>query len=129
MVALALPHTVATAEEAWLRAILLGSEEQRELMLDDCVVVHGPVGFIHGREVFLEYNSTMGAIVEAEASDVHVVEHPGVAIVSCHQKMRVEMATGRTPFLIQAGVTRVWFRSADGLKLGFQQLSRRQPVI
>ncbi|MBY6685623.1 DUF4440 domain-containing protein [Rhodococcus sp. BP-149] len=122
-------RTIDGAEEAWLRAIQEGTDDQRELMLDECTVVHGPVGHIHGREEFLEYNASMGAIVEAETSDVLVVEHPGVAIVSCHQRMRVRMDAELTPFLIQAGVTRVWFDTPDGWKLGFQQLSRRQPVM
>jgi hypothetical protein len=123
------PRTVDAAEQAWLRAILQGNDEQRELMLDDCSVVHGPVGYIHGREEFLDYNSTMGRVEDAGTTDVLLVEHPGVAIVSCHQRMRVRMDADLTPFLIQAGVTRVWFEGTDGWKLGFQQMSRRQPVM
>jgi len=122
-------RTIDDAEDAWLRAIQEGIDDQRELMLDDSTVVHGPVGHIHGREEFLDYNASMGAIVEAATSDVLVVEHPGMAIVACHQRMRVRMDADLTPFLIQAGVTRVWFDTAAGWKLGFQQLSRRQPVM
>ncbi|MFI6668102.1 hypothetical protein ACIBM1_24600 [Streptomyces sp. NPDC050481] len=46
------PATVAEAEDAWLVAITKGDEEQRRLMLPDCVIVHGPVGNTHERESF-----------------------------------------------------------------------------
>ena len=122
------PNSIGPAESAWLQAISRGNDAQRDLMLADCVLVHGPVGNIHDREEFLRYNLTMGAIASAVTTDVHVVESPGMAIVSCHQKMRVEFASDLTPFLIQAAVTRVWFSTAEGWKLGLQQLSRRQPT-
>ncbi|GFJ87775.1 hypothetical protein [Phytohabitans rumicis] len=68
------PDTVAQAEAAWLVAITKGSEERRELMLPDCVVVHGPVGNVHDRERFLSYDASMGPIVEAETSAVTCLE-------------------------------------------------------
>lgn len=64
------PATVTEAEDAWLVAITKGDEEQRALMLPDCVIVHGPVGNVHERERFLGYNASMGATVEAETSEV-----------------------------------------------------------
>ncbi|MFL5993652.1 MAG: hypothetical protein ACJ736_04940 [Streptomyces sp.] len=63
------PATVAEAEDAWLVAITRGDEEQRQLMLPDCVIVHTPVGNTHERERFLGYNASMGATVEAETSE------------------------------------------------------------
>src|SRR4051794_33353092 len=83
------PATVAEAEDAWLVAITKGDEEQRQLMLPDCVIVHGPVGNIHERERFLGYNASMGATVDAETSEVTCRERGGRAIVTCFQKMLI----------------------------------------
>ncbi|CAM5708462.1 nuclear transport factor 2 family protein [Streptomyces canus] len=64
------PATVAEVEAAWLAAITKGDEEQRELMLPDCVVVHGPAGNVHERERFLGHNASVVATVEAETREV-----------------------------------------------------------
>ena len=121
------PATVAEAEDAWLVAITKGDEEQRELMLPDCVIVHGPVGNFHERERFLAYNASMGATVEAETSEVTCRERDGRAIVTCFQKMRIRRLPDLPPFLVQAVATRVWFSTDEGWRLGHMQLSRRQP--
>jgi hypothetical protein len=119
--------TVAQAEAAWLVAITRGSDERRELMLSDCVVVHGPLGNVHDRERFLRYDASMGPIVEAETSEVTCLERGGRAIVTCFQKMRVRRLPDLPPFLVQAVATRVWFSTDEGWRLGHMQLSRRQP--
>lgn len=80
-----IPATVAEAEAAWLVAITNGDEEKRELMLPDCVIVHGPVGNVHERERFLGCKASMGATVEAETSQVTCLERGGRAIVMCFQ--------------------------------------------
>lgn len=121
------PATVAEAEDAWLVAITKGDEEQRQLMLPDCVIVHGPAGNIQERESFLGYSASMGATVEAETSEVTCRERGGRAIVTCFQKMRIRRLPDLPPFLIQAVATRVWFSTDEGWRLGHMQLSRRQP--
>jgi hypothetical protein len=121
------PDTVAQAEAAWLVAITKGDEEKRELMLPDCVIVHGPVGNVHEREPFLDYDVSMGPVVEAETSEVTCRERGGRAVVTCFQKMRVRRLPDLPPFLVQAVATRVWFATGDGWRLGHMQLSRRQP--
>jgi hypothetical protein len=123
------PATVEEAEAAWLAAITSGKEEQRLLMLSDCVVVHGPVGHVHDRETFLRYNATMGPTVAAEAAEVTCQEYAGRAIVTCLQKMRVALVADLPPFLIQAVATRIWFSTQGGWRLGHMQLSRRQPPV
>jgi len=65
------PATVAEAEDAWLVAITKGDEEQRQLRLPDCVIVHGPAGNLHERESSLGCNASMGATVEAGTSEVN----------------------------------------------------------
>jgi hypothetical protein len=122
-----MPDTVAQAEAAWLVAITKGDEEQHELMLPDCVVVHGPVGNVHERERFLSYNASMGPTVEAETSEVTCRERGGRAIVRCFQKMRIRRVPDLPPFLVQAVARRVWFLTDEGWRLGHMQLSRRQP--
>jgi hypothetical protein len=122
------PATVASAEAAWLAAIAGTEDAQRQLMLPDCVVVHGPVGYVHDRETFLRYNSTMGAIIAAETGEVDVREFDGQAIVTCYQKLRVEFVPDLAPFLIQAAVTRIWTWTDEGWRLRHMQLSRRQPA-
>jgi hypothetical protein len=122
------PATVAEAEDAWLVAITKGDEEQRELMLPDCVIVHGPVGNIHERDRFIAYNASMGATVEAETSEVTCRERGERAIVTCFQKMRIRRLPDLPPFLVQAVATRVWFSTDEGWRLGHMQLSRRQPA-
>ncbi|MEU0074510.1 nuclear transport factor 2 family protein [Streptomyces sp. NPDC006332] len=121
--------TVSQAEAAWLVAITQGDEEQRALMLPDCVIVHGPVGNVHDRERFLAYNASMGATVEAETSEVTWREREGRAIVTCFQKMRIRRVPDLPPFLVQAVATRVWFATDEGWRLGHMQLSRRQPAV
>lgn len=121
-----MPATVAEAETAWLVAITKGDDEQRELMLPDCVVVHGPVGNVHEPERFLGYNAFMGATVEASTSEVTCRERGGRAIVTCFQKMRIRRVPDLPPFLVQAVATRVWFSTDEGWRLGHMQLSRRQ---
>jgi hypothetical protein len=123
------PATVAEAEAAWLVAITKGDEEQRELMLSDCVIVHGPVGNVHEREPFLSYNASMGPTVEAETSEVTCRERGGRAIVTCFQKMRIRRLPDLPSFLVQAVATRVWFSTDEGWRLGHMQLSRRQPPV
>ncbi|MEU6225211.1 nuclear transport factor 2 family protein [Streptomyces sp. NPDC047042] len=120
--------TVAEAEAAWLVAITKGDEEQRALMLPDCVIVHGPVGNVHDRERFLTYNASMGTTLEAETSEVTCREREGRAIVTCFQKMSIRRVPDLPPFLVQAVATRVWFATAEGWRLGHMQLSRRQPA-
>ncbi|GKQ41952.1 nuclear transport factor 2 family protein [Streptomyces sp. A012304] len=124
-----MPDTVARAEAAWLVAITLGDEEQRRLMLPDCVVVHAPVGNVHDRERFLGHNASMGATLEAETSEVTCLERGGRAIVTCYQKMRIRRVPDLPPFLVQAVATRVWFSTDEGWRLGHMQLSRRQPPV
>ncbi|MEU9168654.1 nuclear transport factor 2 family protein [Streptomyces sp. NPDC048420] len=121
--------TVSQAEAAWLVAITKGDEEQRALMLPDCVIVHGPVGNVHDREGFLAYNASMGATLEAETSEVECRERAGRAIVTCFQKMSSRRVPDLPPFLVQAVVTRVWFATDEGWRLGHMQLSRRQPAV
>ena len=121
------PAPVSEAEAAWLVAITKGDEEQRALMLPDCVIVHGPVGNVHDRERFLTYNASMGATLEAETSEVTCQEREGRVIVTCFQKMRIRRVPDLPPFLVQAVVTRVWFATDEGWRLGHMQLSRRQP--
>ena len=123
-----MPGTVARAETAWLVAITKGDEEQRALMLPDCVIVHGPVGNIHDRERFLAHNASMGATIEAETSEVTCRERGGRAVVTCFQKMRIRRVPDLPPFLVQAVATRVWFSTDEGWRLGHMQLSRRQPT-
>ncbi|MBO4253304.1 nuclear transport factor 2 family protein [Streptomyces griseorubiginosus] len=120
--------TVARAEAAWLVAITEGDEQQRALMLPDCVIVHGPAGNVHDRERFLTYNASMGATLEAETSEVTCREGGGRAVVTCFQKMRIRRVPDLPPFLVQAVVTRVWFATDEGWRLGHMQLSRRQPA-
>lgn len=120
--------TVARAEAAWLVAITEGDEQQRALMLPDCVIVHGPVGNVHDRERFLTYNASMGATLEAGTSEVTCRESGGRAVVTCFQKMRIRRVPDLPPFLVQAVVTRVWFATDEGWRLGHMQLSRRQPA-
>src|SRR4051812_18162475 len=124
-----MPDPVAQAEAAWLVAITKGSEEQRELMFPDCVIVHGPVGNVHDRERFLSYNASMGPVVEAETSEVTCLEGEGRAIVTCFQQMRIQRSPNLPPFLVQAVATRVWFSTEEGWRLGHMQLSRRQPPV
>ena len=124
-----MPDTVARAEAAWLVAITQGDEEQRALMLPDCVIVHGPVGNVHDRERFLAYNASMGATIEAETSEVTCREREGRAIVTCFQKMSIRRVPDLPPFLVQAVATRVWFPTDEGWRLGHMQLSRRQPAV
>ncbi|MGW1627008.1 nuclear transport factor 2 family protein [Streptomyces sp. NPDC002172] len=124
-----MPATVAQAEAAWLVAITKGDEEQRHLMLPDCVIVHGQVGNVHDRERFLGYNASMGPTVEAETSEVTCRERGGRAIVTCFQKMRIRRLPDLPPFLVQAVATRVWFSTDEGWRLGHMQLSRRQPSV
>ncbi|WP_329224423.1 nuclear transport factor 2 family protein [Streptomyces canus] len=121
------PAKVAEAEDAWLVAITKGDEEQRQLMLPDCVIVHGPAGNVHERESFLGHNASMGATVEAETSEVTCRERGGRAIVTCFQKMRIRCLPDLPPFLVQAVATRVWFSTDEGWRLGHMRLSRRQP--
>lgn len=121
------PGAVSQAEAAWLVAITKGDEEQRELMLPNCVIVHGPVGNVHGPERFLSYNASMGPTVEAETSEVMCRERGERAIVTCFQKMRIRRSPDLAPFLVQAVATRVWFSTDEGWRLGHMQLSRRQP--
>lgn len=121
------PETVADAEAAWLVAITKADEEQRELMLPDCVIVHAPVGNVHERERFLSYNASMGPVIKAETSEVTCRERGGRAIVTCFQKMHVLRSPDLPPFLVQAVATRVWFSTDEGWRLGHMQLSRRQP--
>ncbi|MFD8656369.1 MULTISPECIES: nuclear transport factor 2 family protein [Streptomyces] len=121
------PEEVAQAEAAWLVALTKGDEEQRALMLPDCVIVHGPVGNVHDRERFLRYNASMGATLEAETSEVTCQEREGRVIVTCFQKMRIRRVPDLPPFLVQAVATRVWFSTDEGWRLGHMQLSRRQP--
>ncbi|WP_051947838.1 nuclear transport factor 2 family protein [Streptomyces scabiei] len=71
------PETVAQAEAAWLVAITKGDEEQRALMLPDCVFVHGPVGNVRGHERFLGHGASVGPTVEVETSEVACVEPGG----------------------------------------------------
>ncbi|GAQ65535.1 nuclear transport factor 2 family protein [Streptomyces scabiei] len=123
------PATVAQAEAAWLVAITKGDEEQRHLMLRDCVIVHGPVGNVHDRERFLTYNASMGATETAETSEVMCRERGGRAIVTCYQKMNIRRVPDLPPFLVQAVATRVWFSTDEGWRLGHMQLSRRQPSV
>ncbi|AZP22745.1 nuclear transport factor 2 family protein [Streptomyces aquilus] len=123
------PDTVSQAEAAWLVAITKGDEEQRALMLPDCVIVHGPVGNVHDRERFLAYNASMGATLEAETSEVTCRERGGRAIVTCYQKMSIRRVPDLPPFLVQAVATRVWFATDEGWRLGHMQLSRRQPAV
>ncbi|MFF5138570.1 nuclear transport factor 2 family protein [Streptomyces sp. NPDC013157] len=123
------PDTVSQAEAAWLVAITKGEEEQRALMLPDCVIVHGPVGNVHDRERFLAYNASMGATLEAETSEVTCRERGGRAIVTCYQKMSIRRVPDLPPFLVQAVATRVWFATDEGWRLGHMQLSRRQPAV
>jgi hypothetical protein len=118
---------VAEAEAAWLVAITKDGQEKRELMLPDCVVVHGPVGNVHGRERYLSYDASMGPVVEAETSEVRCLERGGRAIVTCFQTMRIRRLPDLPPFLVQAVATRVWFSTDEGWRLGHMQLSRRQP--
>jgi hypothetical protein len=124
-----MPDTVAEAEAAWLVAITKGDEEQRALMLPDCVIVHGPVGNIHDRERFLTYNASMGTTLEAGTSEVTCREREGRAIVTCFQKMSIRRVPDLPPFLVQAVATRVWFATDEGWRLGHMQLSRRQPAV
>ena len=124
-----MPDTVDQAEAAWLVAITAGDEEQRRLMLPDCVIVHAPVGNVHDRERFLSYNASMGPTLEAETSEVTCRERGGRAIVTCHQKMRIRRVLDLPPFLVQAVATRVWFSTDEGWRLGHMQLSRRQPPV
>ncbi|KUN81328.1 nuclear transport factor 2 family protein [Streptomyces griseoruber] len=123
------PDTVSEAEAAWLVAITKGDEEQRALMLPECVIVHGPVGNVHDRERFLAYNASMGATLEAESSEVECREREGRAIVTCFQKMSIRRVPDLPPFLVQAVATRVWFATDEGWRLGHMQLSRRQPAV
>jgi hypothetical protein len=123
------PDPVARAEAAWLVAITKGDEEQRALMLPDCVIVHGPVGNVHDRERFLAYNASMGATIDAEASEVTCQEREGRAVVTCYQKMHIRRVPDLPPFLVQAVATRVWFATEGGWRLGHMQLSRRQPAV
>jgi len=123
-----MPDAVARAEAAWLAALTQGDQEQRALMLPDCVIVHGPVGNIHDRERFLAYNASMGATLEAETSEVTCQEREERAVVTCFQKMRIRRVHDLPPFLVQAVVTRVWFATDEGWRLGHMQLSRRQPA-
>ncbi|WP_416975047.1 nuclear transport factor 2 family protein [Streptomyces sp. 4F14] len=120
--------TVSHVEAAWLVAITKGDAEQRALMLPDCVIVHGPVGNVHDRESFLAHNASMGATLEAETSEVTCREQEGRAIVTCFQKMSSRRVPDLPPFLVQAVVTRVWFATDEGWRLGHMQLSRRQPA-
>lgn len=119
--------TVAEAEAAWLTAITRGDDEQRALMLPDCVIVHGPVGNVHDRESFLTYNASMGATETAETTEVTTGERGGRAVVTCYQKMNIRRVPDLPPFLVQAVATRVWFSTDAGWRLGHMQLSRRQP--
>ncbi|KUN57990.1 hypothetical protein AQJ46_44150 [Streptomyces canus] len=121
------PATVAEAEAEWLVAITKGDEEQRELMLPDCVIVHGPVGNVHERERFLGCNASMGPTVEAETSGVTCRVRGGRAIATCFQKMRIRRLPDLPPFLVQAVATRVWLSTDEGWRLGHMQLSRRRP--
>ncbi|MFF4117606.1 nuclear transport factor 2 family protein [Streptomyces sp. NPDC001714] len=121
--------TVAEAEAAWLVAITRGDEEQRALMLPDCVIVHAPVGHVHDRESFLDHNASMGATLRAETSQVTCQERAGRAVVTCHQKMSIRRIPDLPPFLVQAVATRVWFATDGGWRLGHMQLSRRQPSV
>jgi hypothetical protein len=95
-----MPDTVAQAEAAWLAAITKGDEEQRQLMLPDCMIVHGPVGNVHDRERFLRYNASMGATVEASTSAATCRERGGRTIVTCLQKMRIRRVPALPPFLV-----------------------------
>ena len=124
-----MPDTVDQAEAAWLVAITAGDEEQRRLMLPDCVIVHAPVGNVHDRERFLSYNASRGPTLEAETSEVTCRERGGRAIVTCYQKMRIRRLPDLPPFLVQAVATRVWFSTDEGWRLGHMQLSRRQPPV
>ncbi|MFE2424685.1 nuclear transport factor 2 family protein [Streptomyces hokutonensis] len=123
------PEAVAQAEAAWLVAITKSDEEQRALMLPECVIVHGPVGNVHDRERFLRYNASMGATLEAETSEVTCQGREGRVIVTCFQKMRIRRVPDLPPFLVQAVATRVWFSTDEGWRLGHMQLSRRQPSV
>ncbi|MFC8519404.1 nuclear transport factor 2 family protein [Streptomyces sp. NPDC057257] len=123
------PDAVAQAEAAWLVAITKGDEEQRALMLPDCVIVHGPVGNVHDRERFLAYNASMGATLDAETSEVTCREREGRAVVTCFQTMNIQRVPDLPPFLVQAVATRVWFSTEEGWRLGHMQLSRRQPAV
>ncbi|MFF7550984.1 hypothetical protein ACFZCU_46390 [Streptomyces canus] len=62
------PATVTEVESAWLAAITKDDEEQRQLMLPDCVIVHGPVGNVDERERALGDNASMGVTVETETA-------------------------------------------------------------
>lgn len=112
------PATVDEAEAAWLVAITKGDEEQRHLMLRDCVIVHGPVGNVHDHEQFLTYNASMGATETAETTEV-----------TCYQKPNIRRVPDLPPFLVQAVATRVWFSTDEGWRLGHMQLSRRRPWL
>lgn len=122
-----MPDTVAQTDAAWLVAITKAGEEQRELMLPDCVIVHGPVGNVHERERFLSCNASTGPILKAETSEVTCLEREGRAIVTCFHKMRIRRSPDLPPFLVQAVATRMWFSADEGWRLGHMQLSRRQP--
>ncbi|MEH0580563.1 MULTISPECIES: nuclear transport factor 2 family protein [Streptomyces] len=124
------PATVEEAETAWLAAQTLPDPEPaiRALLHPDCVIVHSPVGHIHGADDWLAYAQRMGPTSQVDTFDVTVQRLGTTAVVSCLQEMRVAFVPDLTPFVIQAAVTRVWVRSpSDGWQLAHLQMARRLP--
>ncbi|WP_244373688.1 nuclear transport factor 2 family protein [Streptomyces griseorubiginosus] len=125
----AAPSSVEAAEEAWLAALTAPDAEERfrSLMLPECLVVHGPVGHLDDLEAFLRNASGRSRAQRIDVHDVITRQFDDTAIVSCLQEMRVAYLPDRTPFVIQAAVTRVWLRRGEGWRLAHMQMARRFP--
>ncbi|MGY0064300.1 nuclear transport factor 2 family protein [Streptomyces sp. LZ34] len=124
------PATVEEAEAAWLAAQTLPDPEPaiRALLHPDCVIVHSPVGHIHGMDDWLGYAARLGRTSTVDTYDVTVQRFGATAVVSCLQEMRVAFVPELTPFVIQAAVSRVWVAAeAGGWQLAHMQLARRLP--
>jgi ketosteroid isomerase-like protein len=118
---------VLEAEAEWLRALTIGFEALRELMLDNSHAVHGPVGKIDAVDSFVEFQSARRRTVVARARDSKVTVRGDVAVVSCLQEMHIVFNEDLPPFPIEEVVTRVWRNTQNGWKVAHMHQSKRLP--
>jgi ketosteroid isomerase-like protein len=117
---------VLEAEATWLKALVEGDNAMLALMLDDCVVVHGPVGKIDGPQEFATFASTRRKTAFARTENVDITLRRSVAVVTCLQEMHIYFAPDLPPFPVQEAMTRVWEATDEGWRLAHMHQQKRQ---
>jgi hypothetical protein len=119
---------ITEAEAAWLTALTQGEEAMRALMLEDCHVVHGPIGKIDERDGFISFAATRRRTVFAQAEERSITLRGTTAITTCLQEMHIYFSEDLPPFPVQEAVTRVWQATSEGWRLAHMHQSKRQPA-